>query len=357
MKWKTDSEVAVITQNFTRRCGTRTENEDWNIYWANAATVKGIFHPESGQRLGDAQLINHYPNHYELTRKDLMVKNIKRYLRDASRDATADLPPDFVPVTYMLPADYSLFVEEFRRCPNAMWIMKPANAAQGRGIFIINKLSQIKRWSNGRWANMPLKEAYVISRYIEDPMLIGGKKFDLRLYVLVYQYDAGFARFCNVKYSSQAGELNNPFIHLTNVAIQKHNDDYNVKHGGKWNLQHVRLFVEATWGREASAKLFDDIDRIIIHSLKAVQGSIINDRHCFECYGYDILIDARLCDITNYRGAFTLGPCEDAGGFSVLYDEALEAQLKAEAEQAAPNRGAQRRGSQAGAKQAPSRFF
>ena len=111
MKWKTDSEVAVITQNFTRRCGTRTENEDWNIYWANAATVKGIFHPESGQRLGDAQLINHYPNHYELTRKDLMVKNIKRYLRDASRDATADLPPDFVPVTYMLPADYSLFVE------------------------------------------------------------------------------------------------------------------------------------------------------------------------------------------------------------------------------------------------------
>jgi len=42
-----------------------------------------------------------------------------------------------------------------------MWIMKPANAAQGRGIFIINKLSQIKRWSNGRWANMPLKEAYV----------------------------------------------------------------------------------------------------------------------------------------------------------------------------------------------------
>ena len=91
-------------------------------------------------------------------------------------------------LSYMLPADYSLFVEEFRRNPNAMWIMKPANSAQGRGIFIINKLAQIKRWSNARWASMPLKEAYVISRYIEDPMLIGGKKFDLRLYVLVTSY-------------------------------------------------------------------------------------------------------------------------------------------------------------------------
>lgn len=61
-----------------------------------------------------------------------------------SRAATAD----FVPVSYMLPADYSLFVEEFRRCPNAMWIMKPTNRAQGKGIFIINRLAQIKKWSS-----------------------------------------------------------------------------------------------------------------------------------------------------------------------------------------------------------------
>ncbi|KAJ8614060.1 hypothetical protein CTAYLR_005822 [Chrysophaeum taylorii] len=364
MRWKVDSEAGVVTQNLQRRCGSRTDGDDWNIYWANVGTVKQIFHPESGQRLTDSQLINHFPNHYELTRKDLMVKNIKRYLRDKE-------VPDFVPTTYMLPADYSLFVEEFRKNPRAVWIMKPANAAQGRGIFIINKLAQIKRWSNGRWASMPLKEAYVISRYVEHPLLVGGKKFDLRLYVLVtsyrplrvYQYAHGFARFCNAKYNSQVSELNNPFIHLTNVAIQKHNDDYNVNHGGKWNVQHVKLFIEATWGFEAARKLFDDIDKIIIHSLKAVQSTVINDRHCFECYGYDILIDANLKpwlvevnaspslstttrsdrlmkmalirdvlqivvpkDIHNFKGAFHLGPCEDTGAFLVLYDEALETQ-------------------------------
>ncbi|CAN0478706.1 unnamed protein product [Laminaria digitata] len=80
-----------------------------------------------------------------------------------------------------------------------------------------------------------MKEAYLISRYIENPLLVGGRKFDLRIYVLVtcyrplrvYLFVHGFARFCTPKYTSDVDELDNPFIHLTNVAVQKHGDDYN----------------------------------------------------------------------------------------------------------------------------------
>jgi len=291
--------------NFDRRGWARAADNDpdWNFYWASVGTVKQIFNPESGYRLNEMQIINHYPNHFELTRKDLMVKNIKRYLKDLSRDGSAQVPSDFVPVTYLLPADYTLFVEEFRRNPNSMWIMKPTSRSQGKGIFIINKLAQIKKWSSSsRWAQMPMKEAYVISRYIENPLLIGGKKFDLRIYVLVtnyrplkaYQYVHGFARFCNVKYTTDMVDIDNPFIHLTNVAIQKHNEEYNSKHGGKWHIKNLRLFVEQTYGLEASNRLFAAMDQLIIHSLKAVQNVMINDRHCFECYGYDILIDGDL---------------------------------------------------------------
>jgi tubulin polyglutamylase TTLL1 len=65
----------------------------------------------------------------------------------------------------MMPADYNLFADDFRRDPNHTWIMKPAArgdllpidicllwktlicSAQGKGIFLINKMSQIKKWS------------------------------------------------------------------------------------------------------------------------------------------------------------------------------------------------------------------
>lgn len=49
---------------------------------------------------------------------------------------------------------------------------------------------QVKKWAstNIPAAMRPQTENYVVSRYIEDPLLIGGKKFDLRIYVVVLNY-------------------------------------------------------------------------------------------------------------------------------------------------------------------------
>lgn len=302
-KWRCDGERLVIVSNFDKRGWVRAgADDDWNFYWAAVGTVKAIFNPDTGYRLSDTQVVNHFPNHYELTRKDLMVKNVKRYRREMERDGVAC--EDFVPTTYTLPADYALFVEEFRRNPSAVWIMKPTGKAQGRGIFLINRLHQLRKWGkdSGKVTSVSLKETYVISRYIADPLLVGGKKFDLRIYVLVtsyrplkvFLYREGFARFCTVKYTDEVGELDNVFVHLTNVAIQKHGEGYNTKHGGKWPLKNLRLYLEATRGAADTAKLFRDMELIIYHSLKAVQNVMISDKHCFECYGYDIIIDDQL---------------------------------------------------------------
>ncbi|XP_055506085.1 polyglutamylase complex subunit TTLL1-like isoform X4 [Leucoraja erinacea] len=243
-KWVSDIDKSVLINNFQKRGWVQvSENENWNFYWMNVQTLRTVFSVENGYRLADDQIVNHFPNHYELTRKDLLVKNIKRYRKELDKEGSTlaekdengkYLHLDFIPVTFMLPADYNLFVEEFRRNPCSTWIMKPCGKAQGRGIFLINKLSQIKKWSRDNkppnYVTTTTKEIYVISLYIDSPLLIAGKKFDLRFYVLVtsfrplkcYLYKLGFCRFCTVKYTPNTNELDNMFVHLTNVAIQKH---------------------------------------------------------------------------------------------------------------------------------------
>eukprot|EP00241_Pyramimonas_parkeae_P018583 CAMPEP_0114279880 /NCGR_PEP_ID=MMETSP0059-20121206/2135_1 /TAXON_ID=36894 /ORGANISM="Pyramimonas parkeae, Strain CCMP726" /LENGTH=404 /DNA_ID=CAMNT_0001400233 /DNA_START=138 /DNA_END=1354 /DNA_ORIENTATION=+ len=279
------------------------DGEDWNFFWANVHTIKQLFNPETGVRLGGHQIVNHFPNHYELTRKDLMVKNLKRYKKELERDGGGDAELDFLPLTYSLPSDYALFAEEFRRSGHSTWIMKPTSKARP-GIFLVNKMAQVKKWMAQQMSAAARggTEPYIVSRYIHNPLLVGGRKFDLRLYVAVtgyrplkaYMSTLGFARFCNSKYTSDFAELDNNEVHLTNVAIQKHGETYNEKHGNKWPLANLKLYLQGTHGQEAADGLFSSINTIVINSLKAVQNVMINDRHCFELYGYDIIIDEHL---------------------------------------------------------------
>ena len=83
-------------------------------------------------------------------------------------------------------------------------------------------------------------------------------------------------------------------IHLTNVAIQKSAEDYNDTHGGKWSIKNMRFYLEMTRGKDLVEKCFEGIRNIVYISLKSVQSVIINDKHCFEVYGFDVLIDEAL---------------------------------------------------------------
>lgn len=56
-------------------------------------------------------------------------------------------------------------------------------------------------------------------------------------------YDEGFARFCNQLYSSDIAEMDNMFVHLTNVAIQKFSEKYSQVHGGKWSLKCLKFYI------------------------------------------------------------------------------------------------------------------
>ncbi|CAD8185015.1 unnamed protein product [Paramecium pentaurelia] len=305
LKFKTSFRNCIL-EAFKRRLWKETEGDDWDIMWAEKEWIHEVLdhtHLQSNQK------INHFRNHYELTRKDLMIKNFKRYKKNLEREGKQEEANNynFFPLTFHLPSEYPIFFEEFKRQSTnsdtkTAWIMKPIGKSQGKGIFIFNKIQQISQWKNTLRYNQdnPQAEAYIVQKYIADPLLIGGKKFDMRIYLLctsyqpltLYLYRTGFARFTHHRYDSE--DISNTYVHLTNVAIQKTSDNYDEKLGGKWNLQTLKLYLMTKYGQEKVAETFYNIQMLMIRSLQAVQKIIINDKHCFELYGFDILLDAQL---------------------------------------------------------------
>ncbi|CAK7320268.1 Probable tubulin polyglutamylase TTLL9 [Vulpes lagopus] len=191
---------------------------EWDFYWCDVSWLRENF---DHTYMDEHVRISHFRNHYELTRKNYMVKNLKRFRKQLEREAgkLEAAKCDFFPKTFEMPCEYHLFVEEFRKNPGITWIMKPVARSQGKGIFLFRRLKDIMDWRKGTAGKKltgleapPARNAvnpsgshvrnedsrssddqkdeipvenYVAQRYIENPYLIGGRKFDLRVYVLV----------------------------------------------------------------------------------------------------------------------------------------------------------------------------
>ena len=99
----------------------------------------------------------------------------------------------------------------------------------------------------------------MISKYVHNPHLIDGYKYDLRIYVLVTCFDPlriflfkeGLARFATEKYTNNSKFLNKRYIHLTNYSVNKHGDGFiqnklnknqedEEDGASKWNLQMLK---------------------------------------------------------------------------------------------------------------------
>ena len=106
-------------------------------------------------------------------------------------------------------------------------------------------------------------------------MLIGGKKFDLRLYALVtsytplqvYVYRNGFARFSSFRYNSNVKNIGDSYVHLTNAAVQKTAPGFDKAAGCKWGLRNLKLYLIGKYGAARTDQLFREIEEVAIYSL------------------------------------------------------------------------------------------
>lgn len=271
---------------------TYTESHDWNILWLGCAPQLYIY-----EGLNEHQRINHFPNSYEITRKDKMLKHLR-----TMQDKFGKAEFGFFPEGFVLPEDFLELQDRFHSDKNAQWIVKPSNSSQGKGIFLLDSLNGVK--SN---------ESYVVSKYIADPLLLNRLKFDLRIYVLVscydplriYVYDEGLARFACETYTS-SGKANK-CSYLTNYSINKKNDkfiqnsDYKEDNvGHKWSLS--ALLRELEKENIDTDAILGQIYDMIIKTIIAIEPEVvlmvrklaIGRNNCFDLLGFDVIIDSNL---------------------------------------------------------------
>ncbi|KRX00256.1 hypothetical protein PPERSA_10755 [Pseudocohnilembus persalinus] len=175
-----------------------------------------------------------------------------------------------------------------------VWLLKTINMNRGRGIEVFQSLEyndynpqKTKRKFNDANQNQKpinknqgkghvLKEnCFVIQKYLERPFCINQRKFDIRVWSLVtqnydvYVFQEGYLRTSSEKYDLE--NIENPFIHLTNNAVQKYSKNYGIEEfGNQLSFQQFQDYLDQTINHNENYKKQKDknFEEIKVEQLK-----------------------------------------------------------------------------------------
>ncbi|XP_015280557.1 PREDICTED: tubulin polyglutamylase TTLL4, partial [Gekko japonicus] len=295
LRWK----MSTVTPNIVKQTIGRSHfkvsrrNNDWLGCWGHHMKSPGF------RIIREHQKLNHFPGSFQIGRKDRLWRNVsKMQTRFGKKEF------NFLPQSFILPQDIKLLRKAWEDCGSRQkWIVKPPASARGIGIQVIHK-----------WSQLPKRRPLLVQRYLHKPYLIGGSKFDLRIYVYVTCYDPlriylfkdGLVRFASCKYSSSTKSLNNKYMHLTNYSINKKNVEYKANgdetacQGHKWALKALWSYLNQK-GIDTEA-IWEKIKDIVVKTIIASEPYITNlvklyvrrPYCCHELFGFDVMLDENL---------------------------------------------------------------
>lgn len=301
---------------------------DWHLFWQDKRLLKQVL-----RNCRDDSRVNKFPNTRAIVRKDLLALHYMN-LREAYPEAY-----NFHPKTYLISSleseDMGKFQEAFEEQAKLachfteqgitdgrngnVWICKPSASHRGKGIYVFGDMEKLKsqmaeqaaglekNTKRGRKTSlinqtMRGQNSVVVQRYLANPALIEGYKFDIRVYVLVtsfwplrcYMYREVIGRLGTAKYNMD--DLDDVYSHLTNASINKKNakelseEEKKVLGGGaKWTTERLWDYLKGKgYIRES---IWRDIRKLALLSLLPLIGEIPADFHCFEVFGYDVMLD------------------------------------------------------------------
>ena len=124
----------------------------------------------------------------------------------------------FCPLTFVLPEEWPVLAADCDDHPEAIWISKPCQLGEGRHIKVLQSKDLRKEGE--------AMGACIVSRYIKDPLLVEGRKADLRVYALVtrlqplesFVFRDGLVRICGASYDTS--NFHDLAAHVSNNSVQ-----------------------------------------------------------------------------------------------------------------------------------------
>ena len=197
--------------------------------------------------------------------------------------------------------------------PRNIWILKPSKGSCGRGITLHSNvaalLADFPAMSEAE-GQAPRPGKYFLTgtiaqRYISRPLLIQGRKFDVRSYLyiadareqLVYYCD-GYVRQNAEPYDNALEDLTNRFKHLSNVSVQKKHPDFErIQEEMRWRYDKFQQYLT-----DHGVAPPDWVERVFRPQMKlmmwfAFKSSLYRQNRCsgfFSMVGADFIIDSEL---------------------------------------------------------------
>lgn len=305
----------------------KTKGSAFHTLWA------GALKSDEYRNLAVWQTTNHFPGTWELGRKDRLYLNLARAKRTNANKSKAYR---FFAKSFLLPGDAVEWKDEYMRADSkAMWIIKPVASSRGRGIRLVRNPKDVN-----------VEKELMVQRYISDPHLIQGYKYDLRIYALitcfdplkVYIYKEGLVRFATLPYTTSVAGKKERCVHLTNYSINSKQEGFscgeeNDDEGFKWTVTALRAHFDDTEGKGSFDPVWEQIRDVVTKTCVAVEPKfntllklhVPNNRNQnFEIFGFDFLIrrdlTAHLIEVNTGPALMTPTPLDKRVKFPLVAD-------------------------------------
>ena len=317
------------------------ERQMFNFCWKSFTQVKLSVSPKTGQvkattlhsveptpKYGRSdtepskrQMVNHFSNIEPLCTKNGLLRSLKGYYNSLKLHCFDATPTTFICTSAMNGESWNMFVKHFKsiakkkmnlatmpwkQCLKNIWILKPTNSNQGRGIEVFKELTKIKSFLRGK----PKDEEWIFQKYLESPLLLWGRKFDIRVWVAVtetfdiYIYNDGYLRTSSEPYTTDLDNTKNGgtmknMIHLTNYCMQK-----NSPHVGKYEDGNTLSFMDFQRYLDQFHKednvdfrrdIFPKVKQLCVDAILSAHNELRNGnkgRHSAELFGFDFMVDS-----------------------------------------------------------------